>query len=123
MKIKGFTMEFKEIKEKMTQGEWQAKLSEDPQWTVMEAGTDWGFIVITQQRNDEANANAIAIAVNNTYVKGINPEAVGDLVKAVEMLLLNKQLGEYESQKQGKPRHIEVLDFAEQVLAKAKESK
>lgn len=38
-----------------------------------------------------SNAEAIVKAVNNTYGKGINPEFVGDLLTALENILLDAE--------------------------------
>lgn len=45
--------------------------------------------------------------------------AAQDLLEALEAMLLNRELGEYESQRQGKPRMIEVMDAARAAIQKA----
>ena len=55
----------------------------------------------------EANARLIA--------------AAPDLLAALETMLLHSELGEYDSQRQGKPRLIEVRDIARAALRKAGE--
>ena len=47
-------------------------------------------------------------------------DAAPALLEALEMLLLNSELGEYESQRQGKPRMIEARSKARAAIAQAK---
>ena len=46
-------------------------------------------------------------------------KASEDMYEALKAILLNRELGEYQSQKQGKPRMIEVNDMGRKALAKA----
>lgn len=84
-------MKYAEIKEKMTQGEWTIKSEK----ANMAAGApveaeirSGGWVIVhlgklhtDQQRFD---AHAITTAVNNTYGKGIDPEAVPIMKIALE---------------------------------------
>ena len=45
-----------------------------------------------ERENSEANTTAIVTAVNNTYHKGINPEAVPELLQLVEEIYKSELL-------------------------------
>lgn len=49
--------------------------------------------------------------------------AAPEMLEALKVLLANRELGEYESQKQGLPRMIEANDLARQAIAKAEGKK
>jgi hypothetical protein len=70
----------------ITKGEW--KISEDNDIIVNNGNsiTVIAEIDCNYNANWEANAEAICNAVNNTYGKGINPEAVPDLVEVLKSL-------------------------------------
>jgi len=46
-----------------------------------------------ERENSEANTTAIVTAVNNTYHKGINPEAVEELLQVTKALYKQNLLG------------------------------
>ena len=64
-------MEYKEIKKAMTQKEWDSENM--PEYVP--------------GKEMEANIEATCAAINNTYGKGINPEAVGDLLGFLKLLV------------------------------------
>ncbi len=73
-------MKYAEIKEGMTQGEWEIdnlaiRDSIYPQFCIA--------TVNNNLENWEINQEAITTAIKNTYGKGINPEAVPKLVDAI----------------------------------------
>ena len=68
----------------------------------------------------ENNAEAIVTAVNSTYGADINPEAIGDLLEAVEVALWATLNGEFEAQMQGKPRLTERCEMFRNAIQKAK---
>lgn len=77
------------IKENMTQVRWEArkdKIFKDISYIVDEWGDNIAEDILHK------DAQAIVTAVNNTYGKGINPEAVGELVEALKKI--NKSLNQ-----------------------------
>ncbi len=75
-------MKATEIKSKMTQGEW--KNLKNPIHSAEYIGVAQNVptvcVVSAKNPNKEANAAAITTAVNNTYGKGVDPEAVESLL-------------------------------------------
>lgn len=68
-------------------------------WYIVEVQNSCGHHKLEDQTESEANAEAIITAVNNTYHKGINPEAVP------EMLEIAKEVREWYEK-----NHAELLD-------------
>jgi len=62
----------------------------------------------------EANAKAICKAINGTYGKGYNPDAVEELYKALQILLISHY------QLTGGTKRTEVEEIAEKALKNAK---
>jgi len=115
-------MKYAEIKQKMTQGEWKHHFDGGEGVCLFPDTEDkresMKFIGIINGRTlsiVEANAHAIVTAVNNTYVKGIDPEAVEKLIEACKEALRVPP---------GRVRtynlKTSVLNKLEQALAKAK---
>ncbi len=78
-------MKYAEIKKNMTQGDWEIdnlaiRDSIYPQFCIA--------TVNNNLENWEINQEAITTAVNNTYVKGIDPEAVSLFVDAAKLFLV-----------------------------------
>lgn len=69
---------------KHTPGPWEAIEHDDPQWKICAADSEFHIVAVTVQRNDKANAGHIAACVN--ACEGISPEAVPDLLVALEDL-------------------------------------
>ncbi len=65
-------MDYNETKKNMTQGEWSSENM--PEYVP--------------GKEMEANMEATCTAINNTYGKGINPEAVGELRYAIILYLV-----------------------------------
>lgn len=61
--------------------------------------------------NTEANAAAIVLAINNTYGKGINPEAVEELVNQL------RQYVEFIEREPVRPRNSFYHDFKKALAA------
>ncbi len=97
-------MEYAEIKEKMTQGEWREGehgqsvfgksdyIGSDELYELVAICDDAGIHHSGSTADQiveecKANAHAIVTAINNTYGKGINPEAVGELIRALQRLV------------------------------------
>jgi len=55
-------------------------------WCIAEIQGDCAENGLDGQEESEANAAAIVTAVNNTYHKGINPEAVEELLQVTKAL-------------------------------------
>lgn len=79
-----------------TQGEWIWKNELGSGRLLIKRGDDIIAQVSTSLQvpisEIDANAQAICKAVNNTYGKGINPEAVESLKEALEVLIKNIEL-------------------------------
>jgi len=79
-------------------------VSQKEDWFITEVQQCCGYHRLEDNTESEANAAAIVTAVNNTYHKGINPEAVPDMLDALKMALqtlivnypLYKECPEYE---------------------------
>jgi hypothetical protein len=87
----------KEIKEKMTTGEW-VYTSKD--MTSINYGSIdcWTLDSVGNTHNTVANAAAIVSAINNTYGKNINPESVSEMLNT--LIIIEKRLrglGLYET--------------------------
>jgi len=104
-------MEFKEIKEKMTRGEWKfSQIGNTESYRITDLSDN---SPAPARAIGEGNAHAIVTAVNNTYAKGIDPEAISELLRAVkwalDMFFTDPPLTRYEG----------GLERLEQALAKA----
>ena len=97
-------MKYAEIKEKMTQGEWQLvhrTVIEKPvriqeHFAIApEGGPTMAFLPDGRIDIQESNAHAIVTAVNNTYGKGIDPETVPELLKQLKALVGQIQASNY----------------------------
>jgi len=54
-------------------------------WCIAEIQGDCAENGLDGQEESEANSAAIVTAVNNTYHKGINPEAVPEMLECIKM--------------------------------------
>jgi len=70
---------------KHTPGLVEAKLFDDPQWMVVQKGTEWGMICTTCHGNDEANARHIADCWNRC--EATNLKASGELLRVSKLIL------------------------------------
>lgn len=130
-------MKYAEIKEKMTQGEWEIQqLNHIDGDLWLQVGYkdpydkhSWGPVVeikyhVWPEATQWANAHAITTAVNNTYGKGIDPEAVEGLIKALERLVsvTDPQINRYASKASVglEPFFKEPVAEARRILARAK---
>ncbi len=111
-------MEYKEIKKNMTQWPWvifSDKGKTKAFLPAMRPGT-----VCEVEGLSEADTQAIWQAMDGTYGKGINPEAVGELRDAVDgtklmiQFYLDKELKNYQS------NWLELLDRLNKALAHAR---
>ena len=80
-----------EIKSKMTKGEWVVDNVDD----IINNGDGLPNPSIEFSRNIVANGYAICSAINNTYGKGINPEKVEILYKALEASCIFLEMTDY----------------------------
>lgn len=97
-----------------TKGEWKAEYYNHE--------NDEGYFILAQE--DEHTQGLIADCPPHTdspHIGKANAQLISaapELYEALKTILRNNELGEYESQKQGLPRLIEVRDMARQALAK-----
>jgi hypothetical protein len=64
-------------------------ISKDERWYIAEIQNSCGSHNLEGDAESEANATAIVTAVNNTYHKGINPEAVPEMLAQLKNLVYN----------------------------------
>lgn len=96
---------------KHTQGEWEVA----ERFNIIADGEYVGDTYqpyITDEKC-EANAKAIVTAVNNTYGKGINPEAVPDLLGALRTLL---QVNHHDQEALLNAQEISVLAIKKAIV-------
>jgi hypothetical protein len=65
-------------------------------WIICEVHGDCWEHMIDENKESYDNAAAIVTAVNNTYHKGINPEAVPEMLSALRMISLWKNIPDAE---------------------------
>lgn len=65
-----------------TPGPWVALLHETPTWKICHSGHEFALVAMTCHANDEVNARRIVACVN--ACEGMNPEALPELLKAIE---------------------------------------
>lgn len=101
---------------KITEGEWEAVKYSDNRLGVGAKGKPTGSQVCIMNKfrsETEANAKAIVKAVNNTYGKGIDPEAVPDMKEALILAYKDYQNEGAESSIEYEQALIKALKKAE----------
>lgn len=67
-------------------------------WQIAFIAPDAWELKLDGQQESDANATAIVTAVNNTYHKGINPEAVPEMYNMLRLLYGSEELSVEESE-------------------------
>jgi len=87
------------MKLNITPGPWTYTMPKEGKSKAKISGKNWTFFANVHVRVDnkdskegESNLTAIVTAVNNTYHKGINPEAVPEMLSALEALVKTRDL-------------------------------
>lgn len=90
-------------------------------WENVTVNAANGSTIVTTPGGGNATGDGITLVEIQANARLI--ATAPEMLEALKVLSANRELGEYESQKQGLPRMIEANDLARQAIAKAEGKK